>query len=452
MSGPVVSSKWLARRITGTGARDVSAGVANLIDSGELPSGTRLPTIRSLAAELDAKVSSVTGAWVYLRREGLVETRRRGGTLVRGRQSAGQGAAAAPFAGWAAVEMIQALPDIALVPDTAPVFAASVDPGRPLGQALMIDPVLHSRLEEEWPYQAGSFAVLPSGHAALLMTLRATRAAGATAVAAETPGLLRSSTIITGLTDERFAVEGDSEGPLPESLDRALGAGARVLVYQPSGRVPTGSCLTPRRRDVLADVLRAHGGRTWIVEEDASSGLFDAASLGTLFPERTIRISQFWRALGADVAVIAVGGPAPIVDRIREEQRAGGVRVSGLLQSVLARLLSDAGMARKVVFAGRVYTRRHDMLAAGITSRGVQVHSHGGLFVWIPVADELRAVADLAALGVRVQAGSRAYLDPPADPHIRVATTRLPDDSGLLDDLAAVIAGAASGRALVDAE
>ncbi|WP_214104099.1 GntR family transcriptional regulator [Acrocarpospora catenulata] len=453
MESQVISADWLAHRIAATSAREVSTGLARLIDSGEVPAGARLPTIRSLAATLNAKVSTVTDAWVLLRHDGLVETSRRGGTRVIGPRERGSSTAAAtPFAGWAAVELIHALPDVALVPPTAGIFAAAVDPGRAMDHTCVIDRVLRSRLAESWPFPADSFAALPSGYAALRMTVRAALAGRTGVVAAQTPGLLRTASVIREVSGRALAVDGDEQGPLPESLDRALRAGAEIFVYQPCGQVPLGVSLTPERRDALADVIAGHGARTLIVEEDAAAGLFRGATLGARFPERTVRISQYWRAFGGDLAVTVVGGAPAVVDRLREEQRGSGVRVGGLLQSVLASLLADRDAWARAAAAGEVYTRRHAALQRALRRRDLRVSSRGGLFAWIPVRGELGAVADLAALGIRVVAGGNAWLEPDPEPHIRIATTRLPDDPNLVEDLAAAVATVASGLALVDVE
>jgi DNA-binding transcriptional regulator YhcF (GntR family) len=63
-----------------------------------LPVGTRLPTVRALAAELGIAVNTVARAYRELEAAGLVETRGRAGTFVSAagdqRLSLAQGAAA----------------------------------------------------------------------------------------------------------------------------------------------------------------------------------------------------------------------------------------------------------------------------------------------------------------------------------------------------------------------
>lgn len=60
----------------------VRAQLAGLIGSGRLLPGDRLPTVRALAADLGLAVNTVARAYKELEAAGLVETRRRAGTVV----------------------------------------------------------------------------------------------------------------------------------------------------------------------------------------------------------------------------------------------------------------------------------------------------------------------------------------------------------------------------------
>jgi DNA-binding transcriptional regulator YhcF (GntR family) len=56
--------------------------VARRAASGELPAGTRLPTVRALAAELGLAVNTVARAYRELEADGVVVTEGRRGTFV----------------------------------------------------------------------------------------------------------------------------------------------------------------------------------------------------------------------------------------------------------------------------------------------------------------------------------------------------------------------------------
>lgn len=57
--------------------------IADLIRSGDLPGGHRLPSIRQLASDLRVAPGTVARAYSDLESEGLVETNRAAGTRVR---------------------------------------------------------------------------------------------------------------------------------------------------------------------------------------------------------------------------------------------------------------------------------------------------------------------------------------------------------------------------------
>jgi DNA-binding transcriptional regulator YhcF (GntR family) len=60
----------------------VRSHLANRITDGELAIGTRLPTVRQLAADLGLAVNTVARAYRELEQGGLVQSRGRAGTFV----------------------------------------------------------------------------------------------------------------------------------------------------------------------------------------------------------------------------------------------------------------------------------------------------------------------------------------------------------------------------------
>ncbi len=58
--------------------------IAGQVASGELPPGTRLPTVRALAAALGIAPNTVARAYRELEYAGVVSTRGRNGTVVNG--------------------------------------------------------------------------------------------------------------------------------------------------------------------------------------------------------------------------------------------------------------------------------------------------------------------------------------------------------------------------------
>ena len=88
--------------------------VLELVTSGELPAGFRLPPVRSLAEQLGLAANTVARAYKELEADGIVETRGRNGTLV-----SAQGDAAHRAAQLAASEYASRARSLGLTPDAA---------------------------------------------------------------------------------------------------------------------------------------------------------------------------------------------------------------------------------------------------------------------------------------------------------------------------------------------
>jgi GntR family transcriptional regulator len=79
--------------------------ISALIAAGGLTAGTRLPAVRSLAADLGLAAGTVARAYKELEQSGLIETRRRNGTVVVGLPAYGETDSGASGSGTAAAEV-----------------------------------------------------------------------------------------------------------------------------------------------------------------------------------------------------------------------------------------------------------------------------------------------------------------------------------------------------------
>jgi DNA-binding transcriptional regulator YhcF (GntR family) len=79
------------------------------IRSGELPGGSKLPTVRKLATDLGVAPNTVARTYLELERDGLVETRGRRGSFVAGRPEPGPAEDAARQAADVYVQLIRKL-------------------------------------------------------------------------------------------------------------------------------------------------------------------------------------------------------------------------------------------------------------------------------------------------------------------------------------------------------
>jgi DNA-binding transcriptional regulator YhcF (GntR family) len=76
--------------------------IASRVSSGDLPPGTRLPTVRALAGDLGLAVNTVARTYKELEADGVVATHGRRGTFVTGTPAAGSPDASRAAAEYAA--------------------------------------------------------------------------------------------------------------------------------------------------------------------------------------------------------------------------------------------------------------------------------------------------------------------------------------------------------------
>jgi DNA-binding transcriptional regulator YhcF (GntR family) len=88
--------------------------IATLAASGELPAGTKLPPVRTLATELGLATNTVARAYRELETAGLVETRGRLGTVITSRA-----AGTSPLARQAAAAYAEQTRALGVSPETA---------------------------------------------------------------------------------------------------------------------------------------------------------------------------------------------------------------------------------------------------------------------------------------------------------------------------------------------
>lgn len=434
------SAAWLAERVSGRSAVDIGTSIERLIREGELSDGAQLPTIRGLARELDVSVGTILIAWGRLRDLGLVDTHRRGGTIVRS-------AAKRPstFRGWHDLDFTGVAPDISLQPDLsrAVLDSLSVSDLNVYGRDYMTER-LRGVVEKEWPFAAEAWTTAGGGTEALLLAIAAAAPPGSVVAVDEpvSPGLLDT---LRDLQLTPVAVSSDDEGPSVDSFAEALLRSPSAFVFQPGSAFGARPAASARRIQQLAELIRAHSEPIAIVEDDAIGPLAEqtALSLGGELPGQVIRVRAYCKAYGIDVRTSVIGGSRELVERSIQLRSHGVGSNSRILQNTLAYLIRSEAADADVALARETYARRKNQLVAALESRGVVVHSGPeSIVLWIEVADETEAMLRLASRGISVGSGSRSFVTPQAQPVIRVSPMQLPDAQELVDQLADILASA----------
>lgn len=444
----LVDSQWLASHVEAPGSDGIATSLAQIITSGRIAQGSRLPTVRDFASVLGTSASTVAAAWSTLRAKGLIETRRRGGTVVVNPAAEAEGLKLAPRQwldsvdiAWASIDLSRGSADPALQPDLAPALNAGLQVNHlhAAEKEHMVE-ALRNAVAPTWPCTPQAWTTAGGGTEGMLLALQAATRPG-DKIAIEEPTSPRLLALLELLKVQAIPVACDNQGPLAHALEAALAQKPTALLYQLRAQMPTGSALSAARRDELAQVLESHP--EVVVLEDDHMGTVSTApahSMSEQLPDRTLLVRAYCRAFGVDLRTSILGGSARIIQSIEDYRSDRVAMTSRIFQGALAFLLTDPVAVATLERARLSYAHRRHALAQALSDHGFDIEEGTGLTLWVPVADETAAIVNLASQGVVLGSGSHCFIGPGQAPHIRVAISRLPDDVNRIKELADLIA------------
>ena len=372
---------------TGPGLRrGLTHALREAVRTGRLAPGTRLPSSRSLAADLGIARNTVADAYADLIAEGWLTARQGSGTRVadravptpptrpplprpaprRGTDHHGPGPpphAARPPAEWlkATRRALAAAPNDAL---------GYGDPrGRPELRTALADYLARVRGVRTDP---GRIVVCSGFAHGLHLLCEVLRARGARTLAVESYGL--------DVHWDLAARAGLTTTPLPfDSLGtRAQDPGdADAVLLSPAHQFPLGGALRPERRAAVVDWARRTGG---LILEDDYDGEFryDRQAIGALQnldPDHVAYLGTASKSLAPGLRLgWMVLPPSLVPDTVAH---GGGRSVSVLEQLTLAEFLTSGAYDRHVRAARLRYRRRRDALVEALAERAPDVHVTG---------------------------------------------------------------------------
>ncbi|NNN01973.1 MAG: PLP-dependent aminotransferase family protein [Acidimicrobiaceae bacterium] len=362
--------------------RALEEGLRQAIIDGRLLAGVRLPSSRSLAADLGLARNTVVDVYAQLTAEGWLVARQGSGTTVANRPHAPSVADA--VARDAPQKYLYDLrpggPDLSSFPRSA-WFAASrrawtIVPDADLGYG---DPRGTLQLREALAGYLGrargvhttaSNIVICAGFTqAFGLLCRVLRARGATAVAVECYGLpeLRRIAIDAGLSVVPVPVDGDGA-----NLAAVTGVDAAVITA--AHQFPLGTVLSPgRRRDALI-WARAHDA---VIVEDDYDGEFryDRDPLGALQgldPSRVIYVGTASKTLAPGLRLAWLALPADLIALVAEAKLLADRHCAVLEQLTLADFITSGAYDRHVRRRRLAYRRRRDELVGTLAPGQVE--------------------------------------------------------------------------------
>lgn len=428
--------------IRGSSAAEIAESIRGLIDSGSLAAGAALPPIRGLAVELGVNRNTVAAAYAQLAAAGLVETRRRGGTVVLGVPALdGEGRSATG----GLVNLADGNPAIELLPDPRAAFVAGYVP--PLYGHPPVSDRLAAWADSEMAPDVGAVPrglVLTHGAVDAVERLLSAHLTRGDAVAVEDPCFLSSigTMRLNGYRSVPVAV--DADGMTPGGLSRALDAGVRAVVCTPRAHNPTGASLTRERAEELRGLL-VKRPEVLVIEDDHFSAV-SARPYHRVTPAGAARwalVRSVSKFLGPDMRLAFVLSDEDSAAQLSTRLSPAASWVSHVLQHIVATLLHDEETARLLQHARDSYTERLRSLTSALREHGISLPpDRDGLNAWIPVGRrEKRLVDALATRGWAVRGGSDFAVTGHGEGALRVTTSTITPQQAeaFAADLAAVL-------------
>ncbi|MFF7469571.1 aminotransferase class I/II-fold pyridoxal phosphate-dependent enzyme [Streptomyces sp. NPDC008092] len=398
--------------------RGLTDGLREAVRSGRLLPGTRLPSSRSLAADLAVARNTVADAYADLVAEGWLTARQGSGTRVAtGLPPVRQ---AEPPAGTAAhqpaYDLRAGFPDVSAFPRAEWLKAARRaltaapneafgygDPrGRPELRTALAAYLARARGVRADPERIVICAGFSHG---LSLLGRLLRARGADTVAVESYGLDEHWQLLTAAGLRQVPLPFDDLGTDTTKLAR----GPAAVLLTPSHQFPMGVPLHHDRRAAVVDWARRTGG---LVLEDDYDGEFrydrrPVGALQGLAPDEVVYLGTASKSLAPGLRLAWMVLPPELAGEVTAVK--GGVDTCGTPdQLTLAEFITSGGYDRHVRAARSRYRRRRDALVGALAERAPAIRVTGiaaGLHVVLrlPPGTRRRVVRAAAERGLAVE-------------------------------------------------
>lgn len=399
------------------------------IVAGQWKPGDRLPSNRELAVLFGVTIGTVSKAMSEAVRRGIVDTRVGSGTYIRGlRAQDTDEQLAAPRQADLSLNVLPVAPVQELLAQALAAQARS----HPQGAARLFAYVdvpprgRHARSAATWMTSMGTPAepdevVLTNGvHQALLAAFQVLLQPGDTAAcdALSYTGFQR----LAHMRGVRLVgVAGDKEGMRPDSLEKALRAGARVLIANPVLQNPTATTMSPERRARIASVCRKADVR--VIEDGVGAPLADpgTASLSAHIPERTVHVTGFSKAIASGFRLGYARVPAPMMESFQQAAVATQWFPPGYFAELIEVMHAD-GLVARCIQAHREEAAARQLLLRDFLPQiapGVV-----GYHAWLPLDGERSSMElcdQMAAQAVKLSSAQHFAVSPDAPDGVRIS-------------------------------
>ncbi len=373
--------------------RQVAEQIRAQINTGRLPSGTRLPTVRSLSAELGVTPLTVHNAYNELQADGLIESVVGRGTYVsdEAQRDAMPVDTDQPF------HPDNILGDILHIMRARHVRSMAV--AIPDPDLAPIDEIWGrvNQLRSEWINLSGYGEIEGDGklRAALTLWLEDRGVKAAPSRVLVTNGAMQALNIVTRaltkpgdsvLTEEPtflgyrhllktqrirpLTVPVLPDGPDITRLEQILKSEKPRFYYTiPAFQNPTGVCFSAEKRQAILDLCRKYG--TQIVEDDVYSDLYydqppPAAIAALPHSQHVIYLGGFSKTIMSGLRLGFIHASPPLMRKFVALRRVSDLSGAPMVQRLLAEFLNDGGFKRHMRRVRPIYQQRRNGMHDGL--------------------------------------------------------------------------------------
>ncbi len=436
--------------------RQLADYLRELIVTGRLAAGEKLPATRELAASIGMGRNTANLAYRTLVDEGVLLAHVGQGTFVSGaalrtvasvmaRRRAfvwdglfSRSARTPLLAGWRSLPIrsirfdfrggrvdAEALPARELqrayrdvIGDSFPAIAGDADP---LGYPPLREQIARSLLTRGIRCDAMDVIVTSGAQQALDLVVRALIDPG-DFVAIEQPGYFGAALSCRNAGAQLIGIDVDRDGLRTDQLARALRSQHIKLVYTtPAAQMPTGAVMSDARRAALLEL--ADQTQTPIVEDDYDSEFrYENPPLPALKTQdpagQVIYVGTFSKAIFPGLRLGYAVVARPLLSKLAAARFGASFGPDGLAQAAVANMLESGAFERHVRRLRKHYAERrlalitalHLRMPAGTTWS----EPRGGLQLWVTLpagADANRIDAEASEAGIAYSSGVGCYLD-----------------------------------------
>jgi len=470
----------LAAHGQGTLRRRLRESVRDAIRSGRLPPGTRLPSSRTLAADLGVSRGVVVEAFTQLSAEGFLISRPGSGAVVADTgvqviQHTADIRTAAPLPPRPAheIDLRPGPPDLATFPRATWAKVTREVLGSVADAELGYTPpwgveVLRAQLSEYLARVRGvmttpsDMLVVSGVTQGITLLVRVLHAAGVVDVAVEAPSNSVQRQVLARYGVRVWDIPVDGDGLVVEALS---GTPCRAVIVTPGHQYPCGMVMSAARRSALTRWADEVDGL--VIEDEYDTAFrYDKMQIGAvqaLSPGRVALVGSVSKTLAPGLRLGWVVCPPSLVTDVRLAKRDDDFGSNVLAQYVLARLIDTGDYDRHIRQLRRHYRRRRDTIvdALGREVRDAVVEGYSAglhLLLRLPASvDEKEYIAAAEAHGVALLGTSPMYGAQPPRPAVviaygRASPTQLDEAGRRLGAAMAALGEAADRRRTVRGE